>query len=97
VKLLVWAGCVFVEEKTADIVFVINLFRKEERLLYTACVIIPDFALASPLRGQAKFAQRAACLDKTETCGVNPCGKPQLKANFAFHFFVRNVSSQTVL
>ncbi len=48
--------------------------------------INPDFALAKPLLGQAKSAQRAACLDKVETCGVNPCGKPQPKANFAFPF-----------
>jgi V/A-type H+-transporting ATPase subunit I len=46
----------------------------------------PAFALASLLRGQAKAAQRAACLDTVETCGVNlvPAGQP--KANFAFPF-----------
>ncbi len=49
--------------------------------------INPDFALDSLLRVQAKSAQRAACLDKVETCGVNPCGKPQPKANFAFNFY----------
>jgi hypothetical protein len=34
----------------------------------------PDFALATLLRGQAKSAQRAACLDKVETCGINNRG-----------------------
>ncbi len=46
----------------------------------------PNFALAKLLLGQAKSARRAACLDKVETCGVHPCGKPQPKANFAFFF-----------